>query len=139
MYHWQFLLLPVLFLYIALVALAAEVTVKCRAINTKFDEPEIIGLFTFFEIEVFAFFGIMIGLYLWLTIKYTLNTIYSAGPLYVFKTLGVKKARDTLVRNYEDAYIFMGLIWTLATNAYLNSNLNKSYEYMNDKQHLVMR
>ena len=62
------------------VAQSGEITVKCRSISGKFDNPEVNALFIFFEFEVVAFFGIIIGLWAWLTFKYILNAIYVDGP-----------------------------------------------------------
>ena len=39
-------------------------------------------------------------------------------------------ASDTLVRNYNDAFIFTGFVWTSMINMYLLSPLNISYDVM---------
>jgi len=129
-YNWHILQVPLLFFYIIAVAESAEITVKCRSISSKFKDPKVITLFTFFEIEVFAFAGIIFGLFIWLSVKFILNSIYTSGPQYKFKTSGVKMAHDTLVRNHDDAFIFTGIFWTLICNTYLLSDLNVSYEVM---------
>ena len=98
-YNWHMILVPLLFMYLIIVAESAEITVKCRRIATKFKEPKVIALFTFFELEIFAFAGILVGLLLWLAVKYILNAIFTEGPQFNFKTSGVKLAHDTLVRN----------------------------------------
>lgn len=125
-YNWHFILVPLMFLYLIIVAESAEITVKCRSIARDFKDPREIALFTFFELEVFAFAGILFGLFLWLSCKYILNTIFTSGPQFNFKTSGVKLARDTLVRNHDDAFIFTGIMWTMSCNAYLLSEMNVS-------------
>jgi len=78
-YTWTIVLTPLLFLYLIVVAQAAEITVKCRYIAEKFTNQENTALFIYFEFEVCAFFGMMIGLWAWITVKYILNTIYLDG------------------------------------------------------------
>ena len=125
-YNWHFLLVPLMFLYLIIVAESAEITVKCRSIARNFEDPREVALFTFFELEVFAFAGILLGLFLWLSSKYILNALFTSGPQFNFKTSGVKLARDTLVRNHDDAFIFTGIMWTMSCNAYLLSDMNVS-------------
>ena len=83
-----------LLFYIITVEEAAEITVKCRQISKKFDDPDVISLFVFFEMEVFAFLGILGGLLLWLVLKQCLNACYMTGPRHIFKTKGIKRATD---------------------------------------------
>ena len=83
-----------------------------------------ISIFVFFEIEVFAFFGIIFGLYLWLSFKFILNLVYQDGPRHAFKTEAVKHAKDLLMRNRTDAIITTGIIWSFAINMFLTSSLN---------------
>ena len=72
-YNFSILLIPIMFVYLTVVAKSGEITVKCQSIAKSFSDPEIVSLFAFFEIEVFAFGGILIGLWLWLTLKYWTN------------------------------------------------------------------
>ena len=89
-----------------------------------------ISIFVFFEIEIFAFLGIMGGLWLWLTFKYIFNSGYQNGPSHAFKTEAVKHAKDLLMRNKEDAFIMTGIIWTAAINVFLTSSLNLAKNLM---------
>ena len=77
-YVWTIFLTPLLFLYLVVVAQAAEVTVKCRGVSDKFgvEDSELTALFIFFEMEVCAFFGMIFGLWVWLSSKYFLNALY---------------------------------------------------------------
>ena len=86
--------MPLLLFYLVTVAQSAEITVKCRSISDKFENPNSISLFVFFELEVFAFFGIITGLWIWLSVKYCLNCMQVNGPEHTFKTKGVKLAKD---------------------------------------------
>ena len=138
-FQWQIVQVPMLFFYITAVAQAGEITVKCRGISSKFSNPNTVSLFVFFEIEVFAFFGIILGLWLWLTGKYFQNAIYHNGPQYTFKTKGIKSAADTLVRNHIDVFIFTGFFWDLTINAYLLSDLNASSDIIGDSSKTMIR
>lgn len=111
-------------MYLIIVAQAAEITVKCRSISSNFKDEKVVSLFVLFEIEVFAFCGIVAGLWFWLTIKFLLHALFEAGPKFSFKTRGIKKATDILVRNMVDAYVTTGLFWDMAVNIYLLSRLN---------------
>ena len=93
-HDWSPVHLCFLLFYIITVERAAEITVKCRNISKKFDDPDVISLFVFFEMEVFAFLGILVGLLLWLIMKQCLNACFMSGPRYVFKTKGIRRATD---------------------------------------------
>ena len=71
-----------------------------------------------------AFFGIIFGLWLWLSFKYILNTLYQDGPRHSFKTDAVKHAKDLLMRNKIDAFTTNGIIWSFAINVFLINDLN---------------
>lgn len=86
--------MPLLLFYLVTVAQAAEITVKCRSISDKFSNPDQVSFFVFFELEVFAFAGLLLGLFIWISWKYCLNAVYSGGPQHNFKTKGVKHAKD---------------------------------------------
>ena len=73
---------------------------------------------------MWAFFGILFGLWLWLTFKYILNLVYQDGPKHAFKTEAVKHAKDLLMRNKTDAFITTGIIWSYAINIFWTSELN---------------
>ena len=115
---------PLLFFYIVAVAQAAEITVMCRTISTKFENPAYSELFVFFEMEVFAFLGVIIGLFFYLTVKFILNSLYKNGPMYNFKTKGVKQASDLLQRNYDNAVLVSSLVYDISINTYLLSDFN---------------
>ena len=76
--------------------------------------------------EVFAFAGILFGLWVWLTTKFLLNGLFTEGPQHIFKTKGVKFAKDQLVRNFNDAFIYTGLFWEAMINVFLLSSLNSA-------------
>ena len=65
-----------MFFYLTVVAQASEITIKCRAVALKFDNLEFSNLLAFFEMEVFAFGGILFGLWLWLTLKFLTNFLF---------------------------------------------------------------
>ena len=79
-FEWNIVKVPMLFFYIVIVAQSGEITVKCRSISGNFENASSVSLFVFFEMEVFASAGILLGLWLWLTSKYFLNAIYHNGP-----------------------------------------------------------
>lgn len=88
---------------------------------------------------MFAFFGILFGLWLWLTFKYILNSIYQDGPRHTFKTESVKHAKDLLMRNNVDAFITTGILWTFAVNMFFNSELNEARSLMASYQENLIR
>ena len=133
-YNWQPFYITMLLFYMVVVAQSGEITVKCRSIASEFKESEVVALFTFFEIEVMAFGGILIGLSSWLIYKWIFNNIYTEGPMYTFKTKGVKQTTDTLVRNYMDAYITTGIFWVAAINVYLTTQYNVARDVMTESQ-----
>lgn len=140
-HNWHYLLLPVLFAYVALVAASAEVSVICRinkeesdllvaqdirnAKEIALEISKINELITFFAIEVFAFVGVMMCLFIWLTMKFLLNSFYVAGPMQSFCKTSTFRPRDTLLRNFKDVQTFIGLTWTLAINFYIGSQLHE--------------
>ena len=130
---------PLLLFYLVTVAQAAEITVKCRSISNKFRDLDSISLFVFFELEVFAFAGIIIGLWIWLSIKYCLSCLFQGGPEHTFKTPGVKLAKDQLVRNFVDVFIYTGLFWDVTINLYLLSELNVARDVMVDSQKSLIK
>ena len=133
-YEWNTIKVPLLFFYLVLVAQSGEITVKCRSISGSFQNNDVVSLFVFFEIEVFAFFGIIFGLWMWLTGKFFLNAMYHNGPQYVFKTKGVKTAIDVLTRNHIDVFIFTGFLYDMTINIYILSDLNQASELMTTSQ-----
>ena len=134
-YKWTMVKVPLLLLYLVVLAKSGEITVMCRSVAHELTEYESsISVFVFFEIEVFAFFGIILGLWIWLTLKFILNCIFQDGPRHAFKTEGVKHAKDLLMRNNEDAFITTGILWTFAINMFLNSELNEAKDLMADYQ-----
>ena len=48
----------------------------------------------FFEFEVMAFIGLIIGLWMWLVVKYIISQLFMNGPAFYIKTPGVKDAED---------------------------------------------
>jgi len=131
--------MPLLLFYLTVVAQSGEITVKCRSIASHFNDPLTVSLFVFFEIEVFAFFGIILGLWVWLTFKFIHNCLYHDGPQFSFKTKGIKMANDTLVRNYTDAFVFTGIFWDMSCNSYLLSSLNISSDIMTSSQKSMLK
>lgn len=93
-FQFNMIQVPLLLFYLVTIAQAAEITVKCRSISNKFEHPDAVSLFVFFELEVFAFAGILFGLWIWITAKYYLSSLFTGGPQHVFKTKGVKQAKD---------------------------------------------
>lgn len=93
-HNFNIIRVPLLLFYMVTVAQSAEITVKCRSISSNFTDPNAVSLFVFFELEVFAFAGLLVGLWVWLTLKYFLSSMYAEGPQHVFKTRGVKHAND---------------------------------------------
>lgn len=138
-YNWHMVLIPILFLYLIVVAESGEITVKCRSISNKFKNDDTVALFTFFEMEVFAFGGLLMGLWFWLIGKWICNCLFTDGPQFTFKTKGVKAAQDTLVRNHDDAYIATGIFWVASINVYLLTDLNVSKDVMTDAQQSMIR
>ena len=118
-YKFSIVLIPVMFSYLTIVSKSGEITVKCRTLAQAFPDPEFVSLFAFFEIELFAFGGILLGLWLWLTLKFWTNQLFQDGPKFTFKTDSVRFADDLLIRNQKDAFIFTGVIWSCSINAYL--------------------
>ena len=57
----------------------------------------------------------------------------------MFKTKGVKLANDTLTRNFQDVYIWTGMFWFVAVNAYLASDLNAAKDVMTDENKSIIR
>ena len=90
---WIVLMIPLLLIYLIIVYKASQITQLCRNTAQNLTELEqSISIFVFFEMETFAFFGIVFGLWLWLTFKYILNCLYQDGPRHSFKTEAVKHA-----------------------------------------------
>ena len=108
-----------MFLYLTIVAKLGEITVKCRTLALALPDPEAVSLFAFFEIELFAFGGILLGLWLWLTFKFWTSQLFQDGPKFTFKTDSVRLADDLLIRYHRDAFIFTGVVWSCSINAYL--------------------
>ena len=79
-FQFNIIQVPLLLFYLVTVAQSAEITVKCRSISNKFKDPESVSLFVFFELEVFAFAGILLGLWVWISVKYYLSAVYTEGP-----------------------------------------------------------
>ena len=85
-FSWVIFQAPVLLYYLVVVARAAEINVKCAEVSNKFVDAKVVSVFLTFEIEVFAFIGIIAGLWVWLTVKYIANSVYTNGPMLAFKT-----------------------------------------------------
>ena len=79
-FRWQVFQVILMFFYLTVVAQSAEIVVKCRPISAKFKDPEIVSLFVFFEMEVWAFLGIIAGIWAWLSLKFLHNSFYKNGP-----------------------------------------------------------
>ena len=79
------------------------------------------------------------GLLIWLSTKYCLSCIYVDGPMHTFKTKGVKMAKDQLVRNFKDVFIYTGMFWDVTINLYLLSQLNVARNVMLDSQEKLIR
>jgi hypothetical protein len=123
-FRWQVFQVTLMIFYLTVVAQSGEIVVKCRTIAPLFEDPATISLFIFFEIEVFAFLGIIAGLWIWLSMKFFLNNIYGNGPQFTFKTSGGYAAVDTITRNNLDVYILVGLFWDISCDIFLLSSLN---------------
>ena len=131
--HYTFTIvqIPLLLFYLIILAKSGEITVLCRETAKNLTGLEqSISIFVFFEIEVFAFFGILFGLWLWLSFKYFLNAIFQDGPRHSFKTDAVKHAKDLLMRNKIDAFTTTGIIWSFAINIFMTSGLNVARDLM---------
>ena len=92
-HSWIVFMIPLLLIYLVIVYKASQITQLCRKTAQNLTELEqSISIFVFFEMETFAFFGIIFGLWLWITFKYILNCLYQDGPRHSFKTEAVKHA-----------------------------------------------
>ena len=73
----------------------------------------------FFEFEVWAFIGLIIGLWMWLVVKFIISQLCVNGPAFKFKTAGVKDAEDQLTRNHTDANAFASLFYDVLINFFI--------------------
>ena len=92
--HWRNFQVVLLFFYLIVVAQAGEIVVKCRTISDTFTNQKTAAFFMFFEFEVMAFIGLILGLWMWLVVKFIISSLFMNGPVFYFKTAGVKDAKD---------------------------------------------
>ena len=123
-FAWIILQAPLLLWYLVVVARAGEINVKCQKVAERFADPLSVSFFVFFEIEIFAFIGIILGLWVWLTTKYMTNCCCSKGVMLKLKTKRAKQLSDQLLRNQVDVFVYTGLFWQATVNLYFLTDLN---------------
>ena len=73
--HWRNFQVVLLFFYLIVVAQAGEIVVKCRTISDTFTNPKSAAFFMFFEFEVMAFIGLILGINKISLIDYSIQNI----------------------------------------------------------------
>lgn len=96
------------------------------------------SFFVFFDIEVFVFLGMLLGLWVWLSVKFLVNKLYFSGPVFSFKTDGVKTARDVLTRNKSDAINLVAVFWCAFVNYHLSIGSNYLSDRMEESQYSIL-
>ena len=88
----------------------------------------------FFEFEIMAFIGLIIGLWMWLSVKFVISQLFMNGPEFYIKTAGVKDAKDQLTRNHADANAYASLFYDVSINIFILESANLGNVVISDAQ-----
>lgn len=92
----------------------------------------------FFEFEVMAFIGLIIGLWMWLIVKYIIAQLFMNGPAFYIKTAGVKDAKDQLTRNHADANAYASLFYDFSINIFILGSSDIAHIVISESQRSIV-